>query len=180
MTAQKRRGRPRKKPFFKNGAPRAGNRPITALGQVLKAGQKEFVAELRRSHQAGPYVSASLLMEAVRYDHACPKDDLKRVLAEDALVEARSRALALSHTGGRARASRNREVKKEIVGMYHSTFERVRNGTLRANSGAEHIHSDLERSGSVDWVPSVRTLNSWLSEYKEQNLAGAMGKEFGA
>lgn len=163
--AKKRRGRPREFPFFKSGAPVSGRRPLSVLMQALKTGHREFFGGQRQQHRAGPYVSNDMISELLAYSDGDPSDDAARDKASRALTEAKAKARSQSEEGTAQSARPNRQRRDACTSKYAGTFQKVRAGKLTANSGAIWLRQKMRGDGD-EWIPSLRTLNAWLSDYR--------------
>lgn len=166
MSGGRRRGRPRKQPFFKSGARLNRKLPMTALGAAMRSGQREFFAALRKANGCGPHIPIDAILEVMRFDDGDPLDDAKRQQAEGQLRYARSR------DGGTLRGASNMERRREVLRDHCDLFKRVMGKKLTANRGAELLRARLANADSDAWVPSIRTLNSWFAAAVDEKSGG--------
>lgn len=167
MSGEKRRGRPRKVALFKDGAA-PSVRGVSPLGEAVRAGQREFFNEMRREFGAGPYLTNDMISEALKYADGDPLDEVARIAAEGAIANARSEARQQSISGGNERFRLNATAKAKIIADHYPLFEKVRSGTLRANSAVEVLRTRLLRQDFEGWVPSARTLNAWFADFRSK------------
>lgn len=169
MSGTKRRGRPRKNqvPVFKDGSAPSG-RGISSLGEDVRAGQREFFKEMRRGFSAGPFLTNDMISEVLKYEDGHPLEEGARIAAEEAIANAKSKARQQSSNAGDDRSRQNASTKSLIISDNLDLFGKVRDGKLSGNSAAILLRARLLRQGIQGWVPSVRKLNDWFSEYRSK------------
>ena len=167
MSGPKRRGRPRKVAFFKSGSVQSG-RGVSPLGEALRAGQREFFEDLRKEFRAGTRLSNDMISEVLKYSDGNPLDEVARIAAEEAIADAKLEARRQSSDAGDNRSRQNAAAKSQIISDNFDLFEKVRDGKLPGNSAAKLLRARLLRQDIEGWVPSVRKLNDWFSEYRSK------------
>lgn len=176
MTGARKRGRPRKIGLFQNGSAPSG-RSLSPLGEAVRTGQREFFKELRGEFCAGTRLKNDMISEVLKYSDGDPQDEIARIAAEEKISNAKLEARQQSISGGEKRSRLSAEIKSRIIKDHEALFEKVRNGKMTANSAASWLRDSLvrnkrrkgtepnhEREG---WVPSVRELNEWFAEYRQ-------------
>ncbi|MEY4838194.1 MAG: hypothetical protein RLZZ475_2053 [Pseudomonadota bacterium] len=101
---------------------------------------------------------------ADRVGNSIPEGEREEALRE--LSDAKAAAMRDAIGGGNARSVKNNLRKLSIINVHADLFERVRGGGS-ADRAATHLRARLISSGTDEWVPSVRTLNSWFAEYRQ-------------
>lgn len=167
MSGAKRRGRPRKVGLFQNGSPPSG-RGLSPLGEAVRAGQREFFKDLRKEFRAGTRLSNDMISEVLKYSDGDPIDEVARIVAEGLIASAKLEARQQSTSGGNERSRLNAAAKSQIISDNNTLFEKVRSGSLSANSAAILLEARLSRQPIGGWVPSVRELNMWFKEYRSK------------
>ena len=158
------RGRPRKTiSIFKNGSS-STTRPRTQLAQEMAAGQTSLFRQLRRDYSAGPYTSNITISSLEKYTGSGDGDTKELIEAQKAYAEAQLAQKELSENAGYERLSNNNFRKIEITNANIDLFERSKMSTS-INSCAVILQGRLKSDSNGGWVPSLRTLHDWLSDY---------------
>jgi hypothetical protein len=163
MAGGKRGRRRREVKIFEDGSPLTP-RPLTELAREMKDGQREFFRQLRRDYSAGPYTSNITISSLEKCSGSEDEPPEELIEAQKAYAEAQRLRKELSENAGNERLSNNNFRKIEIIDANIDLFERGKM-SLSINSCAVILQGRLKSNSKSGWVPSLRTLHDWLSDY---------------